>query len=78
MLSIVFINDRTGSERIGNYDYSVYVNKRKIAKGRVTGHFRPDGWKQLVCDLQQQLAKAEDVTIENTLMSLYELIKEKE
>ncbi len=48
MLRITFINDGTGSEEVGNYDYIVSVNLYQIARGRVEGHIRADGWEGLI------------------------------
>ena len=48
MLTITFHNDGTGSVEVGNYDYCVYVNDMIIQSGRVEGHNRREGWKELV------------------------------
>lgn len=48
MLIIRIHNDGTGDTATGNYDYSVSVNTRIIAEGRIEGHCRADGWKTLV------------------------------
>lgn len=54
MLQITFINDGTGNREIGNYDYTVTINNREIAKGRVEGHYRYYGWMALIQDLFTQ------------------------
>lgn len=61
MLIITFHNDSTGNppDEIGNYDYTVYVNKRKIHAGRIEGHDRSSGWEGLVSDLVNNLFKDE-------------------
>ena len=53
MLVIKFVNDGTGTppEVVGNYDYEVFLNRTKIAEGRVENHNRKHGWKGLVHDL---------------------------
>lgn len=48
MLRVQFINDGTGTKEVGNYDYKVFVNLKKIAEGRIEGHSRADGWQGLV------------------------------
>jgi len=55
MLLIKFVNDKTGTREIGNYDYTVYVNKEIIAKGRVENHDRKKGWEGLVFDLGEEI-----------------------
>lgn len=54
-LIIVFHNDSTGTDNVGNYNVSVYVNQRLIDTARVEGHERKDGWRELV----KKLAKKE-------------------
>ena len=56
MLTITFHNDGTGENGRGNYDYTVYVNKNKIAEGRLENHYRGD-WRRLVLDLADDLDK---------------------
>ena len=48
MLTIKFRNDGTGDEETGNYDVSVLVNEHLIARERVEGHKRADGWRALL------------------------------
>jgi len=48
MLSIQCINDRTGDDLSANYDYIIYVNMIEIARGRLEGHNRNDGWAALL------------------------------
>lgn len=48
MLIIKVTNDDTGDERVGNYDYAVLVGSTIIAEGRVDGHERSQGWKELI------------------------------
>ena len=57
MLGIVFTNDGTGNETIGNYDYCVYVGGRLIAEGRVENHVRAEGWEGLVQKLAEEVMK---------------------
>jgi hypothetical protein len=48
MLTVIFRNDGTGTDEIGNYDVSVDVNGIVIERFRVTGHNRADGARVLV------------------------------
>jgi hypothetical protein len=48
MLIITFHNDGSGTEEIANYDVKVFVNRQEIAKVRINGHRRADGWEELV------------------------------
>ncbi len=48
MLHIKILNDVTGTHESANYDYRVYINHNLIASGRVEGHNRNFGWKNLV------------------------------
>ena len=49
MALIVYIqNDGTGSGDAANYDYQVRVGRELIASGRVEGHDREEGWRELV------------------------------
>lgn len=48
MLIIRIHNDGTGDVKIGNYDYEVLINHDVIARGRVEGYHRGDGWQELV------------------------------
>lgn len=57
MLLVKIVNDGTGTEQIGNYDWSVYVNRFLIAEGRVMGHPRGDGWHGLLSRLIRSYIK---------------------
>jgi len=48
MLTIRIHNDGTGDVVKGNYDWEVWVTQDKIDAGRVEGHYRKDGWEQLL------------------------------
>ena len=48
MLIIKIKNDGTGDVVKGNYDWEVWVNPNIIDAGRVEGHYRKDGWEQLL------------------------------
>ncbi len=48
MLTLYIFNDTTGNEDIGNYNYLVTVNSNMIASGHIDGHYRKNGWKELV------------------------------
>lgn len=47
-LIVVFTNDGTGSDDVGNYDVTMYINKTPIGTYRVEGHQRSDGPEALV------------------------------
>ena len=51
MLIIKIHNDGTGTDESANYNYSVFVNNRTIAHGRIEGHNRCDEWEELVARL---------------------------
>ncbi len=53
-LIVVFHNDSTEEGETGNYNVMTYVNERKIWSGRVEGHDRRDGWKELFLMLADQ------------------------
>lgn len=57
MLVIKFVNDGTGDELEGNYDYKVQINNRTIAEGRIESHNRLTGWQGLVSCLAKSLEK---------------------
>ena len=48
MLSIRFVNDKSGDKNIGNYSVGVFVNDTRIWAGRIVGHKRESGWRGLV------------------------------
>jgi hypothetical protein len=48
MLTILIHNDGTGTEKVGNYTYEVWINREVIEKGDITGHVRKNGWRELV------------------------------
>lgn len=54
MLTIKIVNDETGTNEIGNYDYVVKVNFREIARGKVHGHNRVNGWQELIKIISEQ------------------------
>jgi len=54
MLTIRFHNDGTGNEVVGHYNVTVSINRRAIYDGRVEGHNRTKGWRQLLIDLVKQ------------------------
>ena len=47
-LWIKIINDGTGSEKVGFYNYTVGVNEEVIEEGRIEWFPRKDGWLSLV------------------------------
>jgi hypothetical protein len=48
MLIVTCQNDGTGDNTVSNYDCEVRVNERVIARVRVEGHYRLDGWQGLL------------------------------
>lgn len=54
MLIIKIHNDGSGNNDSANYDYTVFVNKKIIAEGRIERHNRNDGWKKLVARLAEE------------------------
>jgi hypothetical protein len=60
MLRIEIINDRTGTEKIGNYYYRVYVNHKVIDQGRIKDHIREYGWVALVRRLLEDVENEEN------------------
>jgi len=54
MLILLIHNDSTGPDHDANYDYEVRVNTETIARGRIVGHNRADGWQNLVAMLVEQ------------------------
>jgi len=55
MLIIKIHNDGTGTKKIGNYTYGIYINERRIANGRLDEHYRSLGWEGLVAQLAKQV-----------------------
>ena len=45
----------------GNYDYEVFVNKEKIADGKIKHHNRISGWQGLISCLAKKVYKGDDV-----------------
>ena len=48
MLLIKIVNDGSRNRLSGNYDYTVFINERQIASGRIEEHRRLNGWEELV------------------------------
>ena len=57
MLIITIKNDATGTNENANYIYEVRVNYDTIAKGKLKGHNRNDGWIKLVKSILEQEEK---------------------
>jgi hypothetical protein len=51
MLIIKIHNDGTGTNESANYTYGVFVNDRRIFRGRIIEHNRNHGWISLLCQL---------------------------
>lgn len=61
-LRVIFTNDGTGTEAVGNYTVHVFVNQRLIHEERIEGHPRERDWIYLVRRL---------VSTDGTLDGLY-------
>ena len=48
MLIITFLNDGTGDEIEGNYQWKVLMNRQVLAEGVIKSHNRISGWVGLV------------------------------
>lgn len=48
MLTVEFLNDRTGTNESANYVVTVHVNGKVLHKERLEGHPRDAGWLTLV------------------------------
>lgn len=48
MLTIEFLNDKTGDETVAHYAVWIKVNGRVLTTLRVEGHDRGTGWQALV------------------------------
>ena len=57
MLNIKIVNDRTGDDIVGNYNYFVYINNKCIHIGRIENHNRISGWQGLVSCLSEVVHK---------------------
>ena len=68
MLVVKIVNDNTGTEEIGNYNYQVFVNMTPIAGGRVEGHSRRLSAEWLINQVASDMAKVRaDENIERLL-----------
>ena len=56
MLTITFTN-YSKTFQIADYEYEVFVNGDRIAKGLVKGHDRDNGWEGLVAMFNYELEK---------------------
>ena len=74
MLTIRIHNDGTGDVVKGNYDWEVWVNQDKIDAGRVEGHYRKDGWEQL---LRRIASVSEDAKYNAAYLLLKETVDSK-
>ena len=64
MLIITFHNDSTGNTELAHYDVQVLITEtptqlRPIWTGRIEGHHRGDGWKQLLVRLVEEAHKGD-------------------
>jgi hypothetical protein len=51
MLIVYIHNDGTGTDKVGNYDYTVQINHQVLHQGRVEGHLRGYGAAALIEDV---------------------------
>lgn len=76
MLEIIIVNDGTGKDGRGNYDYIVSVNGDPIATGHHRNHRRDKAWYHLVgaiCDdlrIEEKRETAEREAREDTTWSV--------
>ena len=61
MLIITIQNDKSGTLDSRNYDYSVYINTHKLAKGRIEAHDPVKGWQGLIRQLAEDVHNATPV-----------------
>jgi hypothetical protein len=59
MLRIEIINDGTGDEKVGFYEYAVFINNDCIAEGGIDFHLRANGWISLVDKVVRDARKQE-------------------
>ena len=57
MLTVEILNDSTGNETWGNYDYKVMVNRKVIEVGRVEKYKRACGWRGILRRVVQDRLK---------------------
>ena len=55
MLIITIQNDKSGTLKNRNYNYSVYANTHKLGTGRIEGHDPINGWQGLVAQLAERV-----------------------
>lgn len=60
MLILKIVNDATGTNTDANYRYQVLVNDTVIESGKVSGHDRRKGWRNLVEMLVDKSRKEND------------------
>ena len=65
MLTIEIVNDGTANTPentasdgipfviLGNYDYKIFINGRRVGKGRIEQHLRTSGWQGLISCLNR-------------------------
>ena len=59
MISIKIINDDTGDDILGNYDYYVFVNEREVERGRIERHNRLTGMQGVIRLLAEAVSQQE-------------------
>lgn len=76
MLIITIQNDKTGTLKNRNYNYSVYVNTQKLATGRVEGHDPSKGWQGLITQLADTVDTATPAnTLDDRLLQFIKRLK---
>jgi hypothetical protein len=61
MIRLDIINDRTGTQEIGNYTYRIYTPFTLLAEGMLKGHTRSDGWKILLDKIIDKVYRTQDL-----------------
>ena len=54
MIHIELVNDLSGNDSEGNYRYLVYLNERVLFKGKIKGHSRGSGYRNLLSMLGEE------------------------
>jgi len=60
-LAVTFLNNKTGSETVGNYLVTVSANGNMIYQRSFRGHLKANGWRQLLWDfVETEIDKDEE------------------
>ena len=56
----IFIHNVSGLDEFANYDYTVRINDRILAKGHLDNFEREKGWKELVRKMLEDAERNEE------------------